>query len=116
MPSVLSSWKEIAQFMGTSVRTVQRWEQEGKLRVYRPSPYVVLAFPLELQHRSITRLDTDQVRRMRTTRQWLGCNRERMHRNMKRLSTLRTHVVSWRERLQSLRARLNTPTRSDGHI
>ena len=108
MQNVLSSWKEIAQFMGASVRTVQRRAQEGKLRVYRPSPYVVLAFPLELQHRSITRFDTDQIERMRTTRETLACNRERMHRNMKRLSTLRTDVVTWRERLQSVRARLDS--------
>ena len=49
---VLGSWKEIAQFMGKGVRTVQRWEQELKLPVHRPSASrkgVVIAFPEELQ-------------------------------------------------------------------
>jgi predicted DNA-binding transcriptional regulator AlpA len=33
---VLSSWKEIAQYLGKGVRTVQRWEQEMGLPVRRP--------------------------------------------------------------------------------
>lgn len=32
----LTSWKEIACYMGASVRTVQRWEMQG-LPVWRPS-------------------------------------------------------------------------------
>jgi hypothetical protein len=34
--SVLTSWKEIAQYMGKGVRTVQRWEQRHGLPVRRP--------------------------------------------------------------------------------
>jgi hypothetical protein len=33
---VLNSWKEIAEYMGRGVRTVQRWEQELGLPVRRP--------------------------------------------------------------------------------
>jgi hypothetical protein len=34
--TVLSSWKEIARYLGKSVRTVQRWEQQLGLPVRRP--------------------------------------------------------------------------------
>jgi hypothetical protein len=48
---ILSSWKEIAAYLGKGVRTVQRWEVELELPVRRPAPgakHVVLAFPAEL--------------------------------------------------------------------
>jgi predicted DNA-binding transcriptional regulator AlpA len=34
--TVLTSWKEIARYLGKGVRTVQRWEQELGLPVRRP--------------------------------------------------------------------------------
>jgi hypothetical protein len=37
IPSVLTSWKEIAQYLGKGVRTVQRWEREYGLPVRRPA-------------------------------------------------------------------------------
>ncbi len=33
---VLNSWKEIAAYLGHSVRTLQRWEREAGLPVHRP--------------------------------------------------------------------------------
>lgn len=36
--SILSSWKEIAQYLGKGVRTVQRWENELGLPIHRPVP------------------------------------------------------------------------------
>lgn len=51
MPNILSSWKEIAGYVGRSVRTVQRWEREIGLPVHRPnakSEGVVVALPAEL--------------------------------------------------------------------
>jgi hypothetical protein len=51
MRTVLSSWKEIAAYLGKGVRTVQRWERELDLPVRRPKPnekQIVLAFPEEL--------------------------------------------------------------------
>jgi hypothetical protein len=47
----LNSWKEIAEYMGRAVRTVQRWERELKLPVHRPRRKVhspVCAFRHEL--------------------------------------------------------------------
>ncbi|HET8667754.1 MAG TPA: hypothetical protein VFM10_07215, partial [Terriglobales bacterium] len=49
--AVLTSWKEIASYLGKGVRTVQRWERELGLPVRRPKPkekQIVLAFPGEL--------------------------------------------------------------------
>lgn len=51
MRTVLSSWKEIASYLGKGVRTVQRWERELGLPVRRPKPnekQIVLAFPQEI--------------------------------------------------------------------
>jgi len=51
MANILSSWKEIALYVGRSVRTVQRWEREIGLPVHRPnakSEGVVVALPSEL--------------------------------------------------------------------
>ena len=51
MAAVLTSWKEIASYMGKGVRTVQRWERELGLPIRRPKPkekQIVLAFPDEL--------------------------------------------------------------------
>ncbi len=48
---VLNSWKEIATYLGRSVRTVQRWEQDLSLPVHRPrggERTAVVAFPREL--------------------------------------------------------------------
>ena len=49
MANVLTSWKEIAQYLGKGVRTVQRWEQESGLPVHRPhASGVAIAFPDEI--------------------------------------------------------------------
>lgn len=51
MSHVLTSWKEIAAYIGKSVRTVQRWEAELGLPIRRPNPgdrNVVAALPQEL--------------------------------------------------------------------
>jgi hypothetical protein len=47
----LTSWKEIAAYLGKGVRTVQRWEQELGLPVRRPIPLnrgMVVATPQDL--------------------------------------------------------------------
>ena len=49
--TVLTSWKEIAQYMGKGVRTVQRWEQDFGLPVRRPygsNKKAILARPQDL--------------------------------------------------------------------
>lgn len=48
---VLTSWKDIARYMGKGVRTVQRWEQDFGLPVRRPlgsNKKAVLARPSDL--------------------------------------------------------------------
>ena len=47
---VLTSWKEIAAYLGKGVRTVQRWEAGMGLPVRRPGPerHIVLAYSAEL--------------------------------------------------------------------
>lgn len=50
-PNVLTSWKDIARYMGKGVRTVQRWEQDFGLPVRRPqgsNKKAVLARPRDL--------------------------------------------------------------------
>jgi len=37
MARLLTSWKEIAEYLGKSIRTVQRWEREVGLPVRRPA-------------------------------------------------------------------------------
>jgi hypothetical protein len=36
-PVLLTCWKDIANYLGKGVRTVQRWEQEFGLPVFRPN-------------------------------------------------------------------------------
>ncbi len=51
MSKVLTSWKEIAEFMGRGVRTVQRWEKLLGLPIHRPPASrrnVIFAMPEEL--------------------------------------------------------------------
>lgn len=48
---LLSSWKEIASYLGHSRRTVQRWEQELSLPIHRPAgreSHSVMAFSSHL--------------------------------------------------------------------
>jgi len=48
---VLASWKQIAEYLGCSVRTVQRWEAELGMPVHRPygKPHsAVIALPEDL--------------------------------------------------------------------
>ena len=50
-PPVLTSWKDIAHYMGKGVRTVQRWEQDFGLPVRRPqgsNKKAILARPADL--------------------------------------------------------------------
>lgn len=49
--SNLTSWKDIARYMGKGIRTVQRWEQDFGLPVHRPegaTKRAILARPSEI--------------------------------------------------------------------
>lgn len=57
---VLSSWKEIASYLGRGVRTAQRWEAELQMPVYRPwgkdhSAVVAMKSEIDLWIRSRSR-------------------------------------------------------------
>lgn len=50
---ILNGWKEIAQYLGRGVRTVQRWESLYKMPVRRPADRdrsAVIAFPDEVDN------------------------------------------------------------------
>lgn len=59
----LTSWKEIADYLGVNVRTAQRWEQEKNLPVKRASGERgrVMAIPEELDHWKATNLTGQSV-------------------------------------------------------
>ena len=51
MASVLSSWKEVARYLGKGIRTVQRWESELGMPIHRPdrgNKQIIFAFTQEL--------------------------------------------------------------------
>lgn len=61
MTRVLTSWKEIAQYLGKGVRTVQRWEADFALPVRRAQGAqhrAVLAIPEELDYWLLTSAKT----------------------------------------------------------
>jgi len=60
-PHVLTSWKEVAAYLGKGVRTVQRWERELGLPVRRPygsEKHVIVALPEELDRWMRTKMQT----------------------------------------------------------
>jgi|SRR4051794_7423232 hypothetical protein len=101
---VLTSWKEIASYLGKGVRTVQRWEVQLALPVHRPGPdrHIVIAFPSELdawahptteQRRNNAAISLDQLERMRTLVERMvettRLNRERASQLMKQCENSR---------------------------
>jgi hypothetical protein len=59
LSTALTSWKEIATYLGKSVRTVQRWEASLGLPVRRPNANdrnIVIAIPAELDEWILNRL------------------------------------------------------------
>lgn len=68
---VLTSWKDIARYLGKGVRTVQRWEEYFGLPVRRPSSnkmhHAVIAIPEEIDAwlRSQTGTEQCELERLR---------------------------------------------------
>ena len=93
----LTSWKEIASYIGKSVRTVQRWESELGLPVRRPNPgdrNIVLALPEEL--------DRWLLRRMTPrTNVPVNCTPE-LERMLKLVSVMKSQTELTRERAAEL--------------
>ncbi|HWR35285.1 MAG TPA: hypothetical protein VN622_05385 [Clostridia bacterium] len=97
MQTVLSSWKEIASYLGKGVRTVQRWERELGLPVRRPENgdrRIVFAMPAEvdkwLQKQSTRRNSESQFanefQRMRKLVHAMVENTQRVHAVAERLT------------------------------
>ena len=97
MPNgVLRSWKEIAAYLGKSVRSVQRWERELHLPVHRPGAGVLIAFPEELArwaHRQVDNgnpeLRSSQVERMVAARNRLRERTTVLRKNLERVNAER---------------------------
>ena len=93
---VLTSWKEIAAYLGKGVRTVQRWEMELGMPVHRPGEdrHIVIAYPEELD-------------------QWVRRDPKEIEQDLSRTngnridhvtaSVLRQHHVSQQDKLQRMR-------------
>ena len=91
MPQILTSWKEISQYLGKGVRTVQRWEREAGLPVRRrekAARNAVLAIPEELDNWARSR-----------TRGPVGPAAEILHRQM---AALREETEELRKRLDRI--------------
>ena len=75
MGSVLNSWKEISSYLRAGLRTVQRWEKDLALPVYRTSTSKrgpVFAYTSELDtwvHRHCNSASADAHYQTETTRQ-----------------------------------------------
>ena len=111
MPNVLTSWKEIAHYLGKGVRTVQRWEAEFGLPVRRPkskSHHAVLALPEELDAwvRSQTTDRGSQLDNLLREPSTLGAEN----------ATLRTENASLRADIASLRREATTLRRENASL
>lgn len=103
MAEVLTSWKEIAQFLGKGVRTVQRWEAFFGLPVRRAkagSHAAVIAIPEELdawvRSRELGREDETQLR-------------AEMKRLREEVNALRKENDALRRKLQSVKMKAGSP-------
>ncbi len=134
MASILTSWKEIGQYLGKGVRTVQRWERDAGLPVRRESParQAVLAIPQELDEwaRSRTRgpagpvaealrkeltalrEETGELRRrideMEDTTAWMTLTPESLGNARESLKRIRGRFLGARQaRARTIRARIS---------
>jgi hypothetical protein len=87
---VLTSWKEIAAYMGKGVRTVQRWEAEMELPVRRPASdrHIVLAFPAELDTWARRKIDPPIESSQESNRNSRRLNHEQTNAQLMRMRNL----------------------------
>lgn len=100
MSIALTSWKEIGQYLGKGVRTVQRWERESALPIQRPangSRGSVLAYPEELDTWTRTRMKGPGASLVES----LG----------KEVAAMRAEAEDLRSRVEFLESSLTQPTR-----
>ena len=110
----LSSWKEIAAYFGRGIRTVQRWERELQLPVYRPKSghkAPVLAFSNELERwsrsRSIAPSREFKVQDVRTLLQSL---RDQIKSHQEEVKRLREQTQQMRQLREEIDLRLREAT------
>ena len=110
-PTVFSSWKEIAQFFGKSVRTVQRWERTLELPIIRPdnaSGNIVLAKVADLEAWLLKPAALDaQSRAVEASQDWsrsrIEC-KKRVARMESLLADLTRHTERLRENTSAMSA------------
>ncbi len=107
--TILNSWKEIAEYVGRGVRTVQRWEHDLGLPVRRPrhhlrSPVVAITAELDewLRHGVLNRTQQDR----HTARAELRRLRLELE---SRIETVHQTVALMRQRVEELRQGRNSP-------
>jgi hypothetical protein len=123
---VLTSWKEIAAYLGKGVRTVQRWEGELKLPVRRPyglDKHVVIALPDELDNWVHQRLrprsnrpagsQVDHSEQLERMRRLLQCMVERTQLLHDNVEVLRNNAQQMVRRRQPSRGN-GEPAHTDG--
>jgi hypothetical protein len=89
MSKVLTSWKEIAQYFGKGVRTVQRWEAAFDLPVRRAAA--------GRDHRAVLALTEDLDAWIRS---WDGHHRSELDHLRKEVAVLRVENASLKRRLK----------------
>src|SRR5262245_50800155 len=106
MSTALSSWKEIASYLGKGVRTVQRWEHQFALPVRRPNAksHVIFAIPQELDAWVKRQQFSDQGRRTPKTE----TSRDRQHALIKILEDRVSRLQANRRALDSKLTELST--------
>jgi hypothetical protein len=114
MGRILSSWKEIANYLGKGVRTVQRWEGTIGLPVRRPTAgnsSIVLAYTAEIDewlNQATSHLDDvrdGEIRRLRKTNAELQQEAVRLRARCEELESERVQleIVHSPERFENAR-------------
>ncbi len=112
--AVLSSWKEIATYLGKGVRTVQRWERDLSLPVRRPVAHnqrIVIAVPEELDEWVQRQVPRAAV----AGRERAQVRVKEMHEHLAKLiETIRQVEFSTQQLLKTAQARSPKSTRNVG--
>ena len=113
-PHFLNGWKEIANYLGKGVRTVQRYERNFRLPVRRPSGRsegAVMATPAEIDA-WLSAGTTPQVLAPAP----LGLEREELRRNIARMAQLRGQLQTASSELRTHLSRLKQVSLQAGEV
>jgi hypothetical protein len=109
--NVLNSWKEIAQYLGRGIRTVQRYEREAHLPVRRlggKTRSAVLALPNDLDNwlKQISLTPISKSEGLRTSEPFPGLDAVRTHQRALRVLESNLRLMQQNlEEAQRIRAR-----------